>query len=112
MEEVDDIFFYPAAGDEGIAVGAAMEGYYRFCEREGIKPKKEKLGPIYYGMEYNNEYIENIMKETGWNEKAVYIDEIEEEVGEMVASNFPSLSSNPVFVVKKMRRFKNQRSSL
>ena len=86
MEEVEDIFFYPAAGDEGIAVGAAMESYYRFCEREGIKPKKEKLGSIYYGMEYNNEYIENIMKETGWIEKAVYIDEIEEEIGEMIAS--------------------------
>ena len=86
MEEVENIFFYPAAGDEGIAVGAALEGYYRFCEREGIKPRKEKLGPIYYGMGYNNEYIESILKETGWIEKAVFIDEIDEEVGEMVAN--------------------------
>jgi carbamoyltransferase len=27
MEEVDDIFLYPAAGDEGIAAGAALEGH-------------------------------------------------------------------------------------
>jgi len=86
MEEIDDIFFYPAAGDEGIPVGAAMEGYYRFCEREGIKPRKEKLGPIYYGMEYDNDYIEKVLRKTGWIKKANFIDEINEEVGEMVAN--------------------------
>lgn len=85
MEEVDDIFFYPAAGDEGTPVGAALEGYYRFCEREGIKPKREKLGPIYYGMEYDNDYIEKVLKERGWIEKARYVDEIDEEVGELIA---------------------------
>lgn len=29
---------------------------------------------------------------------------------ERIANNFPSLSSNPVFVVKKMKRFKSPRS--
>ena len=84
-EEVDKIFFYPAAGDEGIPVGAALEAYYRFCEREGIKPKKEKVGPIYYGQEYNNDYIKNVLRETGWMEKAFFVDEIDEEVGEIIA---------------------------
>ncbi|NQE54757.1 hypothetical protein C5S29_14300 [ANME-1 cluster archaeon GoMg3.2] len=87
MEEVDDIFFYPAAGDEGIAVGAAMESYYRFCEREGITSRRERLGPIYYGMEYNNDYIEGTLKNAGWLEKAEYIGNVEEEVGELIASN-------------------------
>lgn len=87
MEEVEDIFFYPAAGDEGIAVGAALEGYHRFCEREGIKPKREKLGPIYYGMEYDNNHIEEVLKKTGWIEKAEYVGNIEEEVGELIANN-------------------------
>lgn len=34
------------------------------------------------------------------------------DILEKITSIFPSLSSNPVFVVKKMRRFKNQRSGL
>jgi carbamoyltransferase len=87
LEEVDNIFFYPAAGDEGIAVGAAMEGYYRSCEREGTKPNREKLGPIYYGMEYDNDYIKDVLKRTGWIEKAEYVDDIEEEVGEFITNN-------------------------
>ena len=84
-EEVEDIFFYPAAGDEGIAVGAALEGYHRFCEREGIKPKREKLGPIYYGMEFDNDYVKEVLKRTGWIEKAEYVENVEEEVGELIA---------------------------
>ena len=28
MEEVDDGFFCPAAGDEGLAVGAALQAYF------------------------------------------------------------------------------------
>lgn len=84
-EEVDDIFFYPAAGDEGIAVGAALEGYYRFCEREGIEVRREKLKDIYYGMVFNNDYIKEVLKRTGWIEKAEYVDNIGEEVGESVA---------------------------
>ena len=65
MEPVEDVFFYPAAGDEGIPVGAALEGYYRYCERDGIKAQKEVLGPIYYGMEYSNNEIESVLKKTG-----------------------------------------------
>lgn len=85
MESVGDIFFYPAASDEGIPVGAALEGYYRFCEREGIKAQKEILGPIYYGMEYSNNEIESVLKKTGWREKAQFYDEVDQEVGERVA---------------------------
>jgi carbamoyltransferase len=85
MESVDDVFFYPAASDEGIPVGAALEAYYRFCEREGIKAQKEVLGPIYYGMEYTNNEIESVLKNTGWMEKAQFYDDIDHEVGERVA---------------------------
>jgi len=85
MEVVDSIFFYPAASDEGTPVGAALEGYYRFCEREGLKPKREIIGPIYYGMEYDNEYIEKVLKKSGWLEKSSYIDEIDEVIGEKIA---------------------------
>jgi carbamoyltransferase len=86
METVENVFFYPAASDEGIPVGAALEGYYRFCEREGIIARKENLGPIYYGMEYSNNEIESLLKKTGWLQKAQYVDEIDHEVGERIAN--------------------------
>jgi carbamoyltransferase len=86
-DDVDKIFFYPAAGDEGTSIGAALEGYYRFCEREGIKPYKENLGPIYYGMEFDNEYIENVIKNSKWKGKANHIDNIGQEVGSLLAKD-------------------------
>jgi carbamoyltransferase len=82
---IDDIFVYPAASDEGIPVGAAMEGYYRYCEREGLHPDKEILGPIYYGMEYDNKYIKKILTETGWIKKSEFISNIDQELGEKLA---------------------------
>ena len=85
LDIIDDIFVYPAASDEGIPVGAAMEGYYRFCEREGITPNKEILGPIYYGMEYDNEYIKKILIDSGWIEQSAFIPDIDQELGEKLA---------------------------
>jgi carbamoyltransferase len=87
LEEVEDIFFYPAAGDEGVAVGAALEAYHRFCEREGIRPRREKLGAIYYGMEYDNDCIERVLKDTGWMKKAEYLEDVGEVVAELLAKN-------------------------
>jgi carbamoyltransferase len=85
MGSVEEVFFYPAASDEGLPVGAALEGYYRFCEREGIKAQKEQIGPIYYGMEYSNNEIESVLKKTGWIEKSHFFNEIDHEIGERVA---------------------------
>ncbi len=84
MEEVDNIHFYPAASDEGVPIGAALEGYYRFCTLEGIKPEKSELGAIYYGKEYSNLYIEDVIKKAGWREKAQYIDEVEDEIADLL----------------------------
>lgn len=85
MEEVEDVFFYPACSDSGNSVGAALEAYYIYCEREGINPKKTSLKDLYYGMEYSDEYIKSILKEKGWLDKAEYIDDIEGELGELIA---------------------------
>jgi len=62
LEEVDDLFVYPAAEDGGAAVGAAMEGYYRYCEKKRIKPQREKLRDIYYGNAYSIEEIEEFLR--------------------------------------------------
>jgi len=87
MEEIDDIHFYPAASDEGVAIGAAMEGYYTFCKHEGIIPAKSELGPIYYGKEYSNGYIQNVIKDNGWVKNAQYVDEIDGEIADLLVQN-------------------------
>ncbi|MBA7494023.1 Decarbamoylnovobiocin carbamoyltransferase [subsurface metagenome] len=85
MEEVEDVFFYPAADDGGTPVGAALEAYYRVCEREGIKPERHELADLYYGAEYDDEYIRYVLQKTGWLAKASHIQDIEGEVANLIA---------------------------
>lgn len=61
LDEVKDVFFYPASEDGGSAVGAAMEGYYRYCEKENIEAKKIPISDIYYGQEFSYEQIRQFL---------------------------------------------------
>ncbi|MCL0090490.1 hypothetical protein M1O13_00590 [Dehalococcoidia bacterium] len=85
MEDVDDVFFYPAADDSGTPVGAALEAYYRFCEREGIEAKGSQLTDLYYGAEYDDDYIKSILHNSGWLTKASYMQDIEGEIATLIA---------------------------
>lgn len=85
LSQVEEIFFYPACDDGGTPVGAALEAYYRFCEREGRKPEREPLGPLYYGTSYDDEEIEGALKKTGHFGTAERIDEIDPLIGDLVA---------------------------
>jgi carbamoyltransferase len=85
MGEVEEAFFYPASDDGGTPVGAALEAYYRFCEREGTKPEKHELRDLYFGNEFGNEDIKHVLKDRGWFEKAEYLDEIDIEVANLVS---------------------------
>ena len=85
MEEVDDVFFYPAPDDGGMPVGAALEAYYRFCDREGVVPRRSKLSDIYYGAEYDDDYIKYALEKNGWLAKASHIQDIEGDVAELVS---------------------------
>lgn len=84
MRGVRDAFFYPAADDGGTPVGAALEAYYRFCEREGIEPKRCALEDLYYGAEYDDEYVKFVLKKTGWVKKAKHIRDIEGEIATLL----------------------------
>lgn len=61
LDEVSDVFFYPAAEDGGAAVGAGLEGYYQYCRKNNIKAKKARMGNIYYGQTFAGE-IEEFIK--------------------------------------------------
>lgn len=87
LEDIEDIFFYPASGDDGLAVGAALQGYFQVAIRDGKRPIKAPITDIYYGTSFTNDYIKNVLKESGLLEKAKYIDRIDEEVGEMLSKS-------------------------
>lgn len=70
LEEVEDVFFYPASEDGGSAVGAAMEAYYRYCEANSMKAKKTPLTHVYYGQEFSQETIIDFLKSKRLYKKA------------------------------------------
>ena len=84
MDEVEDAFFYPASDDGGTPVGAALEAYYRYCERESIEAQRCELADLYYGIEYDDEQIEKALQKTGRDSKASRIKDIEGEVASLL----------------------------
>ena len=87
LEEVDDAFFCPAASDEGLAVGAALRGYSELELKDGHKPTKVPLTSIYLGSAFSNEEIKESLKKHNLFEKAEYIDDIDSEIGELLAKD-------------------------
>lgn len=86
MEAVEDIYFYPAASDEGIAVGAAFEAYRRFCAREGLGYQRQPMPPLYHGESFDEEAMEAAIAQAGLKESATWIDDIHGAVGELLAA--------------------------
>jgi carbamoyltransferase len=84
MPEVEEAFFYPAAGDGGTPVGVALEAYYRYCEREGIEPRRVPLADLYYGREWSDEKIEEALVESGWRGQAEKVDDTEEVIADLL----------------------------
>jgi len=84
MPEVEEAFFYPAADDGGTPVGAALEAYYRYCEREGIEPRRVPLADLYYGREWSDEEIEEVLCESGWRDRAEQVEDIEDVIADLV----------------------------
>ena len=64
IPEVESAFFYPASGDEGLAVGAALQGYYEFCKRDGISPKNWQMTDLYYGPSFSEDQIASCLKQS------------------------------------------------
>lgn len=56
-EGVDEVFIYPAMGDEGLAVGAALDICRRKWGWKEFMSKRRDLGMIYYGEEFSQRQI-------------------------------------------------------
>jgi len=87
LDDVDDAFFCPAPGDDGLAVGAALQGYYEIVERDGIKPIKNALKDNYFGSSFTNEEIKSTLKKLNMFESAEYVEDIDSEIGEILANS-------------------------
>jgi len=70
LPEVEDIFFYPSSDDGGTPVGAAMEGYARFCEDQGTTPTIEPISGVYYGQQFSDQYIQEFIKKKKLQKKS------------------------------------------
>jgi carbamoyltransferase len=57
--EVGNHWVYPNSGDSGLAVGAALAGYYR----RNPSAELHRLTDLYHGVEYSPETIERTLKE-------------------------------------------------
>ena len=87
LPEVDDVFFCPAAGDDGLAVGAALIGYFEMTIMSGRKPEKTSLQSIYFGTAFSNDEISDTLKKHDLLKNSQYFDNIDEEVGELLSKN-------------------------
>ena len=85
MEDVKDAFFYPAAGDDGVAIGAALEGYGLYCRRDGLRPERHALQNLYFGPSFGEEEIAEALKREGLLDKADYYEDMDSFVGELLA---------------------------
>jgi carbamoyltransferase len=55
---IDDIYVQPAAGDDGVCIGAAFAVYGKLGEETPSHP----IGQTYLGTEHSNEQIENVLR--------------------------------------------------
>jgi len=64
---IDDIYVQPAAGDDGVCIGAA----YAVYQKLGKKIPQHAIGHSYIGTEHSNEEIEKVLKVYKLNYKRV-----------------------------------------
>lgn len=86
LPEVAEAFFYPAADDGGTPVGTAFIGFVKVCSQKGIKPQNYPLQDLYYGKKWDNSQIEELIKNSQWKTKAVYLKQgIEDQIAALLS---------------------------
>jgi carbamoyltransferase len=78
---VDDYYIFPNAGDSGLALGAALFVYYQLNAEENIM----KIDDIYWGPDYTNEDIDEILKQRHiYHQRS---NDVARECAELIANN-------------------------
>jgi carbamoyltransferase len=87
IDDVHDSFFCPAAGDEGLAVGSALMGYFELSYIDGNTPTKSPLKDAYLGSSFSNDSIKDVIRKNDLSAKTEFYDNIDEEVGELLTNS-------------------------
>lgn len=83
LPEVDNIFVYPAMGDDGLSGGAAYIAYY---QQEEVKDKSPaNIVDTYKGGEFTNEEIKLALDKN--NVSYEFFEEVEVEIGKLLADS-------------------------
>lgn len=69
LPDVGEIFVMPSAGDESNAIGACFYGYKLLCEKQKKAFEPLPLTQLYLGPEYDDRYIEELIKRENLNDK-------------------------------------------
>ncbi|MBI2632410.1 hypothetical protein HYW75_05380 [Candidatus Pacearchaeota archaeon] len=69
LPELKELFVMPSAGDESNAIGACFYGYKLLCNIYKINFNPEQLTHLYLGPEYDNKYIEELIKKKNLADK-------------------------------------------
>jgi carbamoyltransferase len=80
-----DAFFYPAAGDDGLPVGAALQCYHDFCRREGIQAERVPLADLYFGPKFDEDYVREALRKEGLLSSAESHSDIEGVIGDLLS---------------------------
>jgi len=62
MDEVKNYFVMPSCGDESLAIGAGLHKYVELCKEDGVKPRVEPIGSLYYGTEYSDTQVQEAIR--------------------------------------------------
>lgn len=74
IPEIDNLYIYPASGDSGVSIGAALLDIHL---HEGIK--NQRTEHVYYGASYTNDQIKSVLSKMDFNYE--YIEDIGAHVG-------------------------------
>ena len=80
IEGVNNVFVYPAMGDDGLSGGAALLSYF---EQSEVKSKKAaEIKEIYKGIAYDNDRIKAALDQA--NLSYTHYDEVEKEIAQLL----------------------------
>lgn len=89
LKEVDKLFVYPASDDSGTPVGSAIAGYVNLCKQQNKTAHVKPVRDVYYGVEFSNDQIESVIKNSKWNKKAqFYKTGIEKKCAGLLSSGY------------------------
>jgi carbamoyltransferase len=75
-------YIQPAAGDEGLAIGAALYTYHAVLQQ----PRRHELKHSYLGPEFSDSYIESSLKKAGMDYRKLECGPLLETVAEQIAA--------------------------